>query len=60
MNEIEWDNEKSIVELITQLSELLSEGYKTVELKTYESGNGTCEDGSPEFQFTDVKIVANR
>jgi hypothetical protein len=58
-NIIDWDDEKEIVELITELATLLEKGYKTVRIETYETGNGTCEDGSYEFEFTAGKLIAD-
>lgn len=57
--DLSWDDEKEISELIYQLAQLLEKGYKTIKLETYATGNGTREDGSYEFEYTDAKLVAD-
>lgn len=57
--EIEWQNEKDIVELITELGALLKDGYKTVTLQVYKTGDGSTEDGSYEYEYHQGKLVAD-
>jgi hypothetical protein len=56
--EIEWSDEKDIVDLITELAELLAKDYKTIRLEGYTSEQGSTESGAAEFEFPAGKLVA--
>lgn len=59
---IEWNNEdeKDIVELITELAQLLEKGHTTIEFETQTVGDGNMEDGSDEFSWSEAKLVSIR
>ena len=55
---IEWSDEKEIVELITSLAQLLEKGNTTIKFETEKCGDGNCEDGSNEYEWTEAKLVS--
>lgn len=48
---IEFDGEKEIVELITELAELLEKGHTTIKMTGEVVGDGDMEDGSNDQEW---------
>lgn len=57
---IEWENQRKIKDLILELQAYEKQGYTQIKLEAFQSGNGTTEDGSYEYEFYDARIVLNK
>lgn len=59
-NYIHINEDQDIIELITELSEKLKQGYVSVNIKSEIVGDGNTESGANEFEWNEYKLIFSK